>query len=134
MFNDLRRLPSLMRNKLGIEGAYSGFKKTVFEPFNKVSITSIIKKAKKYLPNLNTDRVLKAYHFAKRAHKNQFRASGEPYIMHPLEVTDILMSLKPDEDSIVASLLHDVLEDTDITVEDMRKEFDESIIPLLKGL
>jgi len=62
------------------------------------------------------------------------RNSGEPYIQHPLETARILLDLKPDEDSIIAALLHDVLEDTETTTDDIRENFDERIIPLLKGL
>lgn len=62
------------------------------------------------------------------------RVSGEPYIQHPLETAYILLDLKPDEDSIIAALLHDVLEDTAVSVEDVREELGERIVPLLKGL
>ncbi len=130
MAKDSQPISAIAKGKLKADE----LRKNMLWSFKKATITSIIKKAKKHLPDLNSERVLKAYHFAKQAHKDQFRASGEPYIQHPLEVTEILLSLKPDEDSIVAALLHDVLEDTDITADDMRKEFDEEIIPLLKGL
>lgn len=62
------------------------------------------------------------------------RNSGEPYIQHPLETAKILLELKPDEDSIIAAILHDVLEDTETSANDIRENFDERIIPLLKGL
>ncbi|MBU0577431.1 bifunctional (p)ppGpp synthetase/guanosine-3',5'-bis(diphosphate) 3'-pyrophosphohydrolase [Patescibacteria group bacterium] len=100
----------------------------------KANISDIIKGAKKYLPNINEERVKRAYEFAKKAHAGVKRASGDSYIQHPLEVTKILLDLKPDEDSIVASLLHDVLEDTGITAEDLRKQFNDNVIPLLKGM
>ncbi len=100
----------------------------------KATIAGIIKEAKKYLPNLDEERVVKAYEFAKEAHKGQKRSSGEPYIIHPLEVTKILLTLKPDEDSIITALLHDVLEDTEVGVEEIRAAFGESVIPLCKGL
>jgi GTP pyrophosphokinase len=92
---------------------------------------------KEYLPELNEERVYNAYEFAKKAHessKNPVRASGEPYIQHPLEAAKILLDLKPDEDSVVAAIMHDVLEDTSVTVEEIRKQFGESVIPLLQGL
>lgn len=100
----------------------------------KTTINDIIKGAKKYLPNVDEDRILKAYKFAEKAHEGAKRSSGEPYIQHPLETAKILLELRPDEDSIIAALLHDVLEDTEYTTEDLRKEFDERIIPLLRGL
>lgn len=100
----------------------------------KATINDIIKGAKKYLPNVNEERILKAYKFAEKAHDGQKRENGTPYIQHPLETAMILLDLKPDKDSIVAALLHDVLEDTSVTAEDIRAEFDERIVTLLKGL
>ena len=99
-----------------------------------ITIDGVIKKAKSYLPTFDEKRVRAAYELAAKAHEGVYRASGDPYIQHPLEVVDILLSLKPDEDSIVAALLHDVLEDSEISVDELRKNFGESIIPLLKGL
>jgi GTP diphosphokinase / guanosine-3',5'-bis(diphosphate) 3'-diphosphatase len=98
------------------------------------TIEEILRKAKQYLPSINEERVISAYEFAKQAHEGQLRQSGEPYIQHPLEVTKLLLELKPDEDSIVASLLHDVLEDTPTKLVDLEAKFGTSISPLLKGL
>ncbi|MFH0820825.1 MAG: bifunctional (p)ppGpp synthetase/guanosine-3',5'-bis(diphosphate) 3'-pyrophosphohydrolase, partial [Candidatus Peregrinibacteria bacterium] len=98
------------------------------------TIAEIIRGAKKYLPKLNEKRVMQAYEFASKAHEGQKRNSGEPYIQHPLEVAKILISLQPDEDSIISSLLHDVPEDTKYTIEDLKKEFGEKVVPLLTGL
>jgi GTP pyrophosphokinase len=100
----------------------------------KATIQEIIKGAKEYLPHVDDKKLVKAYEFAKKAHKGMRRASGEPYIHHPLEVAKILLTLHPDEDSLIACLLHDVLEDTSVTIDDLRKEFSESIISLLKGM
>lgn len=102
--------------------------------FKKATIQEIVKGAKKYLPNIDEKRIIKAYEFAKRAHKGSIRASGEPYIQHPLEVSKILLDLHPDEDSLIVCLLHDVLEDTNTTIDEIKEEFGESIIPLLKGM
>ncbi len=100
----------------------------------KAHIKDILKEAKKYLPHVNEERILNAYKFAEKAHEGVFRSSGEPYIQHPLETTAILMELKPDEDSIIAALLHDVLEDTEVTEEEIEKKFGAPLMPLLKGL
>lgn len=100
----------------------------------RVTIEGVIKQAKGYLPSLNEERVQRAYDFAAKAHEGVKRASGEPYIQHPLEVAEILLSMKPDEDSIIAALLHDVLEDTEVEAEEIEAEFGETVIPLLKGL
>jgi len=86
------------------------------------------------LPTLNSERVLAAYMFAKNAHGGQKRHSGEPFIQHPLAATEILLALKPDEDSIVACLLHDVLRITPIELKTVRATFGDSVISLLKGL
>ncbi len=98
------------------------------------TIQDIIKGAKKYLPKLDEKRVMEAYEFAKEAHAGQSRNSGEPYIQHPLEVAKILLELRPDEDSIIVALLHDVLEDTPLKAEDIQKKFGKDVIPLLTGL
>ena len=99
-----------------------------------ITIDDIIQKAKSYMPTLNEQRVRAAFDFANKAHEGQARYSGEPYIKHPLEVANILLTLKPDEDSIIAGLLHDVLEDTPIELEEVKNAFGENVIPLLKGL
>jgi guanosine-3',5'-bis(diphosphate) 3'-pyrophosphohydrolase len=100
----------------------------------KTTIGDIVKGAKKYLPQFDEKLLLKAYEFAKKAHEGQLRASGEPYIQHPLEVANILLSLRPDEDSLITCLLHDVVEDTKTTIDDIRKDFGEGVVPLLKGM
>lgn len=100
----------------------------------KITIEGIVKRVKEYMPSFNEDRIRLAYEFAAKAHEGVLRDSGEPYITHPLEVVNILLPMKPDEDSIIAALLHDVLEDTDIEVDEIQKNFGESVIPLLKGL
>ncbi|MES2930649.1 MAG: RelA/SpoT family protein [Patescibacteria group bacterium] len=76
----------------------------------------------------------KAYHFAEHAHCNQKRASGEPYFMHVFETAKILASLGMDAKTIIAGLLHDVLEDTDIQEEQLQKEFGEEIVMLVHGV
>lgn len=78
--------------------------------------------------------VLKAYEYAKQAHANQKRASGEPYFIHPCAVADILMELGLDAATIAAALLHDVIEDTDSTAEDIRREFGDEVLDLVSGV
>ncbi|MBQ9625043.1 MAG: bifunctional (p)ppGpp synthetase/guanosine-3',5'-bis(diphosphate) 3'-pyrophosphohydrolase, partial [Clostridia bacterium] len=77
---------------------------------------------------------LKAYEFAKEAHKDQKRMSGEPYFIHPYEVSNIVISLGLDIDTVCAALLHDVVEDTDVTLEEIEKEFNPSIANLVDGV
>lgn len=85
-------------------------------------------------PELDYDRIEKAYILAKEAHQDQFRKSGEGYIIHPIEVSEILVDLKMDTDTIVAGLLHDVVEDTLITISDIQYEFGEDVANLVAGV
>ena len=77
----------------------------------------LIARVKKYHPSDDISMIEKAYHVASEAHKNQFRKSGEPYIIHPLNVAIILADLELDKETIVAGILHDVVEDTVMTEE-----------------
>lgn len=79
-------------------------------------------------------KIISAYGFAAKAHANQFRSSGEPYITHPVSVAYILLELGMDTDTICAALLHDVVEDTDTTLEDIRKCFGQDIAMLVDGV
>lgn len=94
----------------------------------------LVKKIKEYNPNANFELIRKAYEFADEMHKNEKRASGEPYIQHPLETAYILAELKLDDISIAASLLHDVLENTKLTPEDIKAKFGEEIGELVDGV
>ena len=78
--------------------------------------------------------LFKAYEYAKQAHANQKRASGEPYFIHPCAVADILIDLGLDAATIAAALLHDVIEDTDSTADDIRAAFGEEILTLVGGV
>ncbi len=78
--------------------------------------------------------LVKAYEYAKEAHANQKRASGEPYFIHPCAVADILMELGLDGATIAAALLHDVIEDTSSTADDIRKEFGDEILELVASV
>ncbi|MGN0474540.1 MAG: RelA/SpoT family protein [Acutalibacteraceae bacterium] len=75
-----------------------------------------------------------AYLFANEAHAGQKRKSGEPYIVHPISVADILVSLGMDTDSVVSALLHDVVEDTPVTLEDIEKKFGSTVAQIINGL
>ncbi|MBE5739881.1 MAG: bifunctional (p)ppGpp synthetase/guanosine-3',5'-bis(diphosphate) 3'-pyrophosphohydrolase [Clostridiales bacterium] len=77
------------------------------------------------------DILVKAYEYAREAHKNQKRASGEPYFIHPCAVAEILIDLGLDYATIAAALLHDVIEDTDSTADDIKREFGEEILGLV---
>src|SRR5437762_9484297 len=90
----------------------------------------LVERVKSYNPNTNEDLLNRAYVYAMKAHGTQTRASGDPYFSHPLEVAAILTSLKLDDATIVAALLHDTIEDT----EAMRAEIDERFGPEIGAL
>ena len=87
-----------------------------------------------YAPDMDTERIERAYNVAAAAHAGQTRASGEPYVTHPLATSKILADLYMDEDTIVAGLLHDVPEDTNVTIDDVRAQFGEDVSNLVDGV
>lgn len=97
-------------------------------------VDGIIAKAKTYLPAEQLPLIQKAYEYAKAKHDGQFRLSGEAYIVHTVKATEFLMEINPDVASIQTCLLHDVIEDTDVTQEDIKKEFGEEIAVLCEWL
>jgi len=99
-----------------------------------VRLNEIIDRVLEYNPNANIDIIKKAYIFSARVHKDQVRLSGEPYLNHPLETAYILTELKMDEYCIAAGLLHDVLEDTLTTRDELVKEFGEEVAQLVDGV
>lgn len=95
----------------------------------------LIDKLKSYIPaTKNLDMIREAFELADKAHQDQLRASGEPYIIHPLSVAYILAELEMDEQGIIAALLHDVVEDTDYTVDDIKMLFGEEVAFLVDGV
>lgn len=94
----------------------------------------VIDRTKKYLNDENAAYVQKAYEFAKHAHREQYRKSGEPYIIHPIQVAGILADLEMDPATVASGFLHDVVEDTDVTIEDLAKEFGEEVAMLVDGV
>ncbi len=99
-----------------------------------MSITELIEKLQKYIPASRLVMVERAYRFSADAHRGQLRNSGEEYIQHPLEVASILAELELDEPTLVAALLHDVIEDTDYNFVDIEKEFGAEIAILVDGV
>ena len=89
---------------------------------------------KKYLKPADIEQVLEAYRFGDAAHEGQIRKSGEPYITHPVSVALILASLHLDTPTIIAALLHDVVEDTGITKEEVDQKFGSQVAELVDGL
>ncbi len=93
-----------------------------------------LRKIKEMYADNDCDMLLAAYEYAKAAHVNQKRASGEPYFIHPCAVAEILMDLGLDAATIAAALLHDVIEDTASTEEDIRREFGDEVLGLVSGV
>ena len=98
------------------------------------ALQRILTNIKKYNDRADTDGIIKAYEYASKAHEGQFRQSGEKYIFHPLSVAEILTELEMDAPSIMAAILHDVVEDTSATNEDIIAEFGEDVALLVDGV
>jgi GTP pyrophosphokinase len=97
-------------------------------------LETLIEEIPKYQPGANLDLVNRAYRFSELSHRGQQRASGEPYLSHPLEVAGLLVNFKMDVTTVTAGLLHDVLEDTEATKDDLEREFGREIAELVDGV
>ena len=100
-------------------------------PYNYQNVEDM---ASKYLPEEQIKIIKESYELAKDAHEGQFRKSGEPYILHPIQVAGILTELKLDYATICAGFLHDVVEDTKYTLEDIRERFGDDIAVIVDGV
>jgi len=98
------------------------------------SYENLISKVSQYLPNFDKEKLERAYQLALSAHGDQVRKSGTPYISHPLAVAHIVADMKMDVDSLCAALLHDVVEDTDYTSQDISEMFGEQVSLLVDGV
>ena len=98
------------------------------------TIKDIISKTREYNKKSDSKLIMKAYNYAFEAHKEQKRKSGEPYIIHPVDVAYIVASLELDDYAICAALLHDVVEDTEVTLDDIKNEFGPEIATLVDGV
>ncbi|MFJ5715495.1 RelA/SpoT family protein [Neobacillus sp. NPDC093127] len=94
----------------------------------------VIDKTKTYLNEEHVELVKKAYEFAKHAHREQYRKSGEPYIIHPIQVAGILADLEMDPATVAAGFLHDVVEDTTISLKDIEEAFNDEVAMLVDGV
>ena len=99
-----------------------------------IKIQDVINKRKQHSRRVDTKLIMKAYNLASEKHKDQKRHSGEPYIVHPLNVAYILADVGLDDSTICAALLHDIVEDTDVTDDDLRKIFGEEIADMVAGV
>ena len=99
-----------------------------------IRFEEILDKVESYNPQSDQDLLRRAYIFSAREHKGQVRRSGQPYLIHPLNVASILADLKADDGSIVVGLLHDVLEDTLTTKDAIAQQFGAEVAELVDGL
>ena len=97
-------------------------------------LQTLIDEIPKYQPGADLDLVSRAFRFSEKSHQGQQRASGEPYLSHPLEVAGLLVDFKMDVTTVTAGLLHDVLEDTAATKDDLQREFGPEIADLVDGV
>ena len=97
-------------------------------------LQTLIEEIPKYQPHADLDLVQRAYRFSEQSHQGQQRASGEPYLSHPLEVAGLLVDFKMDVTTVTAGLLHDVLEDTKTTKDELVREFGPDIAELVDGV
>jgi GTP diphosphokinase / guanosine-3',5'-bis(diphosphate) 3'-diphosphatase len=94
----------------------------------------LMKRLREYRPQDDLEIVSKAYDYSQKVHTGQTRASGEPYLVHPLEVALVLAEMKMDPVAVAAGLLHDSVEDTSTTIVDIRKEFGEQVAHIVEGV
>ncbi|ANY72352.1 RelA/SpoT family protein [Paenibacillus ihbetae] len=99
-----------------------------------MGIERLLEKASAYIKEPDLLRIREAYEFAEQAHHGQVRKSGEPYILHPLAVADIVVNMQMDTLSIIAALLHDVVEDTTVSLDQIRERFGDTCAMLVDGL
>src|SRR5256884_6006395 len=98
------------------------------------TLQALWRQPSQYLTPKDMERIERAYELANRAHKGTRRRSGEPYIQHPLEVALLLADMRIDADGIIAALLHDVVEDTTYSLEDLHKQFGTAVASIVDGV
>lgn len=99
-----------------------------------IGVEDLVRRVEAYYPDADFNKLRKAYFFAEKAHAGQKRSSGEDYIIHPINVAATLIKLRMDLDTIMAGLLHDVVEDCNITPQEIEKEFGSGVADLVVGL
>ena len=99
-----------------------------------MTINQIISQFKENRPKADTTMIQLAFEFAQKAHADQKRKNGEPYIQHSLHTAFVLTQIKADLETVVAGLLHDIPEDTEYTLADIEKNFGEEVADLVEGI
>ena len=103
-------------------------------PFANSSLAAFEQLIADYLPLEQSQRVRRAYYYSEQAHYGQTRRSGEPYVTHPLAVASILARMHMDPQSLMAALLHDVIEDTGVSKDDIGAQFGDEVAELVDGV
>ena len=132
MDNDNRITEENVKNKVILDDGRIEALKEYLSP--QELYADLISRVKKYHPSDDISLIEKAYHTAFSAHKDQVRKSGEPYIIHPLYVAIILADLEMDKETIAAGILHDVVEDTILTIEQIKEQFGDDVALLVDGV
>ena len=99
-----------------------------------VTIDSLVEDLEGYLDSKQIGRVRAAYEYAARAHEGQFRRTGHPYITHPLAVANVLAGMRMDHQSLMAALLHDVIEDAEVGKRTLRRKFGSEVAEIVDGV
>jgi GTP diphosphokinase / guanosine-3',5'-bis(diphosphate) 3'-diphosphatase len=97
-------------------------------------VNELVQRVRNYHPSSDLSVIERAYQFAEYAHRSQVRKSGDPYFVHPVRVAEELVGMQLDVASICAGLLHDVVEDTESTVDDIQRHFGPEVAELVDGL
>ena len=127
-------MEELMQGEVEIVGAHGEISAPADFTEPQILYEKLMKTVKEYHPSTDLEMIEKAYRIAYKAHEGQKRKSGEPYIIHPICVSIILAELELDKETIVAGMLHDVVEDTVMTTEDLTREFNPEIALLVDGV
>jgi len=100
----------------------------------KKQFDNLVEKLKASNPSADIGRITKAFEYAENAHCSQLRKDGTPFVTHPLAAAEVCVEMGLDEDSIIAALLHDCIEDTDVAYEDIKKLFGKSVADIVEGV
>src|SRR5215469_5372038 len=101
---------------------------------SQLTLEDLLQETRQYLTPQDIEKIQRAYDLSNKAHKGAVRRSGEAYIQHPLEVAYLLAGMRIDVDGIVSALLHDVVEDTDYSLDDLRKQFGPDVATIVDGV
>jgi guanosine-3',5'-bis(diphosphate) 3'-pyrophosphohydrolase len=123
-----------LHKKEHLEAGIDSVRSSYLAAYNSPTIESLVTRLNYYLPDADSDLLRRAYALALIAHTGQYRQGGEPYIDHPVAVTAILLDLRLDTESLAAALLHDVVEDTGISLELLKQLFGATITHLVDGV